>query len=146
MAHSITLGEEHISMSNRHLENIFSFTTEVAALSELSEVEAELFAAFTQRRESGQYWAGCSLDLLEDFPSESERKLWARLLLDTAQAIFEREIGLQDNAAWQTLTIHLLHSLGHMFVESVNKKGQPRWWPETRQQRERQRFMDSLKN
>ena len=139
MAHFVDLGDKSYKVNNRLLDRIFSLLVSATDSEALSDDEKELFEAFVARFESGYYWAGRGLRILEDFPSDTERRMFARLLFDAAQAVFEREVGVHANSAWQTQTIHQIHKLAHFFVDSVRLQTaesddphERNWWPETR--------------
>ncbi len=115
---------------------MFSLALESARISVQAHDERVMIDRFATDFEAGVYWAGCNVDVDSAFPSIEERKLWARVLIDTARAVFEREVGVHDDHSWQTLMIYLLRSTASLFIDSVRRQERG-WFPETRDLRDR---------
>jgi len=132
-------------LSNRNFNNAITFAIETGRGIDLSTAESAMLHDFAKDVEEGAYWPGRSIEIETDFPELNEQKFWARLYLDTARAIFDGQVGSQTNRSWQTRMIFVTYSIAQQFISAVHEQERG-WWPETKDRREEDEFLASLRS
>ncbi len=120
MTTAVALGEQIEWFTNSGFFEVWELAFEQADTMVLRSDEREEAERFRAKVESGAIWSGLVVRLDEEFPSNNARLLWARVLMETAQSIFLREIGAHGNNNWQVSAICNAMRMGSFFENNLN--------------------------
>jgi len=104
MSSCISVGEQYIFVSNMRFATLRSFALEVAEATSRSEEERD-WVQELRRWEDEEWFNGTDFDMDERFPTVEEKKFWAAVFFDVADAVFRRELGNQTITTWQASAI-----------------------------------------
>jgi hypothetical protein len=143
MAHAIEYKGQIFWLSNMHFRQMLDLALEfgesIATLSDRPHIDR-----IRKLDQEGYFWAGRCFDLDTDFPNLNERKVWARIFLELARAIFERKIGLHEEKFWQAQAIYVAYRIGLLFSEAVSDV-EPNWEADTQDSREFDKYYNHRK-
>jgi|SRR5690349_4272947 len=128
MGSSISYHDQFIFVSNKQFERLIEFGLEVGKAGAQSTVEEGYVASLRSKAEESLRWAGLTIE--KDFPSRDERKFWARVFFDVGHLIFERKLGNQEVAFWQSSASADAYILARMLTRSVQEEERG-WHPTT---------------
>jgi hypothetical protein len=125
MACTIAYGNQSVPLNNHQFGRLIDLAIDVGRVPRTDARENQ-FVDRMIRMQNETFWPGRGIDLERDFPVLEEQKFWARVFLDTARAVFERRVGIHDQAFWQAQCIWQAYGTGILFQNAVRSK-EPAW-------------------
>ncbi len=125
MACRIVYQQQHVPLNNVQFAQLIELAVEVGRGSCKDAREREFVARMLRMRDE-TFWPGRGIDIEKDFPELEEQKFWARVLLDTARAVFDRRVGVHDHTYWQAQCIWQAYGAGMLFQDAV-RGTESRW-------------------
>lgn len=142
MASPVYYHDQRVQMNNRHFFNFLEFSLEVAEKLDRTDAETEEYERIKNMKDEGHFWPGRGLVIEDDFDEPEALQFWTRVSFETAQSVFLREVGSQDNTAWQSQMIYFAYAVGQLFLAAFRDAGgDKRWFPETRASAEFRRVL-----
>jgi hypothetical protein len=142
MSCRIVYREQYVPLNNAQFSRLIDLAIDVGRGSSQDAQESQCVERMIQMRNE-TFWPGRGIDLEKDFPVLEEQKFWARVLLDTARAIFERRVGQHDHAFWQAQCIWQTYGAGILFQHAVRSK-EPHWCADSIDQLEFDRMVNGI--
>jgi hypothetical protein len=140
MACIIYYKDQQVSANNRQFYSLIEFAIEVGQKTATTDEERQIVDRMIDLRDK-EFFPGRDLDIEEDFPDLNERKYWARVFLDTARAIFGREVGVHEYSFWQAQCIYQAYGVGLLFEQAVRSQDS-HWMPNSTDRREFDRVVN----
>lgn len=134
MASQIAYKEKEVPTNNMQFSSLIDLVIQQGRASLQNTTEERFVDRMCELQES-EFWPGRGIQIEDDFPDTEEQKFWARVFLDTARAIFDRQIGIHDHSFWQAQRIWQAYGAGQLFVDAV-RDCERRWLPDSRDYRE----------
>ena len=133
MTTALALGEKIEWFTNSGFFQVWELAFAQADCTVLRSDERAEVERFRSKVETGEIWSGLVVNLEDEFPNNNNRLLWSRILLETAQSIFLREIGSHEETHWQVSAICNAIRMGNFFENSLKMtEGARRMIVETR--------------
>ena len=142
MACTIVFKKSVVWLNNMQFSRLIALALQAARRS--SSADEHKFVERMGQMESEEFWSGRGIDISADFPSVEERKFWARVFLDTARLVFDREVGKHEHHFWQAQTIHQAYGVGLLF-QNAARQDDPDWRANTVDTREFDQLMNGPK-
>ena len=134
MASQIAYKDKEVPTNNMQFSSLIDFVIQVGRTTARTPDEERYVDRMNQLNET-EFWPGRGIQIEDDFPDIEEKKVWARVFLDTAREIFERRIGIHEHSFWQAQRIWQAYGAGQLFVDAVRDSDR-RWLPDSRDYRE----------
>ncbi len=142
MACRIVYQEQFVPLNNVQFAQLIDMAIDVGRGSCKDSQEADFVERMLRMRD-GTFWPGRGFEIAKDFPVLEEQKFWARVLLDTARAIFDRRVGVHEHAFWQAQSIWQAYGTGMLFQDAV-RRTEPRWSADSIDHLEFDRVMNGI--
>jgi hypothetical protein len=137
MAIDITLNDQFLWVSNMSFLTLLDFANDVGE-SIAGDADERAFVA-RLRQFGASPDAQIGFDLADRFPTISEKKWWARVFSLVARRIYLRQLGNQEDQAWQPSAIGDAYVVARMLTRAVQEV-ELAWHPVLEDPRESEAF------